>query len=444
MSFYLKWMKSNLIVMIVFVIALAAVPTGFIISNGMNKGIQEQVDTQVNKATQALRQISTTYELPAYAVEGEPWSYTGAPNALLNDTYRERREAVVEQIGGLRDWLEGFSKRDLELVIPELFPMPEGGESGPNNRVELSVRMVEEFPIALDSIVEGSGAAMPPLSDEVLAQLERARQIEVNRRLADRVEQVLSEEELDEITGTLSDTRVAIYESIASSSRFYADSTVFNLFGAADAYRNSPPNRSRFQTVFWEWQHTLWVYERVFDVLSEVNAPFGGTLLGGPLKRVLSVNADTFPLAPVSGSGDYSTAIAEAFEASFTGRVPANNVYDLRTVTVEFIASAGGINSMIDSIQTGSFVAVTDVDFTAYEPSDDLALGYFYGDEALVQGTMTLQTIWVRAWYEGFIPPLVRGPMGLPALEGFEDSQTPDTDPDEGRGGGSDRGGRSD
>lgn len=425
MSFYLKWAKSNLVVVILFVVALVALPVGYIFSSGMSTTIREQVDEQVNKATGELRRINTTYDLPSFAIGGEEWSYTGAPNGALNDVYKARRSAIVEQIGGLKGWMESFNQRDLTPLIPELFPYPEGGESGTNNRVELSRRMVEEFPGALQEILKRAGVQSPPVPQEVLAQIQRTRQIEVNRRLSDRVEQVLTDDELVEIEQTLIESRLAIYSARASEASFYGDSSIFDLARAADIYSNSIPNRSQFQRIFWQWQHTMWVYDRVLQALAQVNGGVGQSLVTGPLKRVLSISVEPFPEEQtVSNPGDYGTTIQSDITTSFTGRVPANSIYDLRSVTVDLIVSAGGVNQLIDRIQSGNFIAVTDIDYSAYEAEGDLAQGYLYGSESLVRCTLTLQTVWIRSWYQEIVPPDVRAGMGLPPIEGLEQEQS--------------------
>jgi hypothetical protein len=154
------------------------------------------------------------------------------------------------------------------------------------------------------------------------------------------------------------------------------------------------------------------------------------------MKRLLTLNADPFPTDAVTNAGDYGSIISPVFTEAFTGRVDAASIYDLREATIEIIASAGGINEVIDAVQAGTFLAVTDADFTAYDPQADLELGYFYGEEPLVRATLTIQTVWIRAWYEDLIPPDVRGPMGLPALEGLEPNSDPNQPSEDDFGGG--------
>ena len=99
-----------------------------------------------------------------------------------------------------------------------------------------------------------------------------------------------------------------------------------------------------------------------------------------------------------------------------TGRQSSksNSVYDVRHATLEVIVASDRIGALLAALTAQNLMTVTGLSLEEVEVSEDLAGGYFYGNEDhVVRATIDIETVWLRFWTSGAMPAAVREFLGV-------------------------------
>jgi len=413
MNKVLPFIKSNLVAVVAIALAVIAAPVAWFFASGMAAEHRELAQERARSADRAIASAEIDYEIPALEADEEPWSATAAPNPQLIRDVVERRRSVREQSEMVREAIIERNRAGKDVLVPFLFPEPEGGESGPRGRVQLIANMKDAWGELSDRLAESAGAGLPPERAELSQRLNSLRERLVNEKTSARVDQTLSAEEEEEIAERLAEERRRAYQARAQELRFYADPNA--LFASRSGFDPSVTlSRETYLEEFWNWQHTAWVEQDIMAALTRANEDAGP--LTGPLKRVLSINVPELEYSEVNG-GSLTEPVPPDFSATFTGRLGSNAFYDVRYARVRLIASAGRINQIINAFSVTNFMTVVSMDVAHLGVNPDLLQGFEYGDEPVALVEMTVETVWVRDWYEELLPPSVREKKGLPPLE---------------------------
>ncbi len=422
MTTALAVIKSNLISVIAVAIALVAVPVMYVVASGMTASTIETTQEEIRSVEGKLARASVDYSIPAILPGEEQWSLQSPPNTVLSDRVLEARTVVVQQASAVRDVIIDFNSENKQLLIPELFPQPQG-MSGPLGRIALSDRMMDLWPEAHDDLLDAADAAPPLDPDELALALQQQRQRLVQDRQRIAADGQLTAEDVEEITERLSQFRLDAYREHAEGVTFYADRDAFQTMRGFDPDAD-PPGQNEYQRVFWEWQHTYWVETDIINGLARANN--NRTVLNGAVKQLINIAVE-----PLNLDTDASAQTNNAngpYAESWTGRVGSSDLYDIRRVNVELVADAGRLNDIINGLAESNFITVTDWDYRILAEGSDLAAGYDAGVATLASLTMTLETVWIPSWYERWVPPAVRPAMGLDPLENTEDSNPDNED----------------
>jgi hypothetical protein len=415
----LPWVKSNLVTVIAVAIAIIALPVAWYFASSMTAEAAEKANTTARGAYQDVEGASIDYEVPPLSAGDDGWRFTAPPNQeLINDVVEVRRE-VKRQSDLVKESIIDRNSAGKDVLVEHLFPEPAGGESGPRGRVRLTEDMLEAWDGLSERLLEEVGAAQPPEPQELSQRLSALRDRLINETIATRVDQNLSEDERAELNERMAEERRSQYEAGALRATFYANPD--GLFGSRAQFDPDapPPGRDTYLETFWNWQHTSWVERDIIAALASANE--GLNAANGPVKRVIAVDVPPWTPGEVS-TGDLTQPIDADFSEYFTGRAGGNALYDVRYADVDVIVGAGRVNEVINAFATTNFMTVVETDVTHLGTNPDLFQGFYYGEEPVVKVDMTVETVWVRSWYEDLIPAPVREVMGLPELETAEDA----------------------
>lgn len=433
----LGWIKSNLIIVIVMVIAVVAVPTSIIFSMKWNKSIRETVTRRVGEDSRKIDAITVTYEVPAVIPGEQPISVRMTPTteatrrvtALLDSIRHEsaavREDAIRHNSAGKRLIISGYRGQSLypkpEVQDPAnvLFPQPRDNSAS----TRLRQQMITEWPEAHRRLLAEYRAGMPPAPDQVLELIERFRDRDIERITGRRENVKLEPEEEAELADQLSQRRLDIYRSAAREISFYAVPEVFALV------RPWPQSQLPTLEQLWEWQYLYWVHQDIVRALANANMDARGQWLPvfqAPVKQVRLIQPEPIDAlalqasgAPQPGAINDTAELTKDFSRSHTGRVgwpiAANPVYDIRYVTLRIIIDSAGLPALIDAIARTNFMTVIDVDFTFADGLAALESGFDFGPAHVVDATLRIETVWLRHWMIPFMPPSIRDALGIPA-----------------------------
>jgi len=400
----MDFVKKNLLSIIALAIGLIALVAGWIISSGMAKQQIEDVREDALRAAREVNAQQVDYELPALRPGAEPWSLPRVtPNARLTDAVGERRRALASQSEQVREAAIEHNRSGKGTLVEGLFPAPEDEQA---ERISLSAQMVEAWPKAHEDLLEEVNAGGPIEPERLTSRLTTQRQQMVERILGSRANQELSEDEQREIAEELTAMRLGLLKSHADGLTVYAE--------------DGRVTSDRYQTLFWDWQHALWVHTDIMHAVRRANAGSPG-VSAAPIKRIFSISLSPSYNETVT-PGDLSQPIPEDYSQSFTGRVGGNALYDIRHATVEAVIDVSRLDEIENAFAATNFMTLVDLDYIEFNPDVDLRAGYFYGDQSLVRAQLRIETVWLRSWIEPLLPPRVREAMGLPV----EDTDTID------------------
>ncbi len=430
----MDFIKKNLISVIAVALAVIGIPVMVFFSSGLNAANKERLEKGVSQTMGNLTGTRATYEMPVPGADGQPWSVSTEPSQLRNETMRERLERLVARSKAVQGELEERNQRGKTLLVQndprygDLFPAP-ASESA---RVALLTRMMEAFPEAHKQLLDAAGVRPALEAERVRSQIEAQRTREVASITSNRVDQTLTEDEEQRVREKLGALRRDLYRAHARETAFYGTPEMFTGVRAFDPEAIEeiiPLERA------WEWQHQTWFHQDLVAALTEANTNAEGTasVLGGPVKRVLSISIDPWALpAPTpaalgddgsggggAGGGALNQPIAPDYSVAHDGLAGwpqrPNPLYDLRYATIQMVADGDRIPEIVSAISQTNLMNVIDLDLREYDGDADLKHGYAYGGGQAVVLTLRVDSAWLRSWMKTNMPETWRTQLGIPA-----------------------------
>lgn len=433
----MNWVKSNWLIIVLGVVALAALPTMWVFSSKMSKTMHATVE----KAVKAdLTDVGENASKVTYSVadvkkpDSKAFEVKTDVNEILTKKFAAARDSIKKESAEIGIEAVKFNEDGHKPLIEGLFPKP--AEADRNRAMyQFAREVIENFP---QTLLNGANAKGP--TDAValgvsLGDYKRARQ---ERQKA--VGTPWDQEEAMKLNQELLTLRMDRYKSWANQISFYADTNIF--VDLPETVPNPIPPMSRL----WDWQLKVWIYQDLFKAMTLANSTAAGggdgSVLTGPVKRVLKVTvegpdyADTpDELADTPVSNDPSTIVATkdpvtpdqgvSITGRYSGPTTGNQYYDLRKVTLELIVSPKNLPALFDALTKTNYMTVLRCDMDKLDPEADLKVGYYYGDDHVVKATIQIETIWLRAWTKKYMPKTVRTALNIPEDKPAEDQQPP-------------------
>ncbi|MBX3386331.1 MAG: hypothetical protein KF768_07160 [Phycisphaeraceae bacterium] len=421
------WLKSNWLIVVLCLVAIAALPAAIVVSMGMSTKLREEVQKKLNEDYNAVNSNKVAYYVPLLTGERKLERNTEV-NPLLNDLYAKAYEAFnAKGIEAARVG-EAFNKGNHELLVDGFFPAPDRLVEA-TKRTEFLRRYSRTFH---EGLLQRMRAGMPPSAIELSEVMRQHLASHLERLTNERGSSEMNDDESIKLQNEMFAIRLGRYRSRAAEISIYADLSSFDGVAAVD------PTAPLSMLQAWDLQERAWLHSDVVKAIEHVNG--GGSAGGGVqasiVKRLLRVAPDR---AVFEGGGvaqfDPGTDRAPVnYSRSLTGRVSGpgsqNRWYDLRVVTLEFIASSRRLPEFIDALASTNFITVLELDLAAVDVFDDLRHGFYYGDEHIVRVTMRLESVMLRSWRTASMPQDVKKALGIAEGEsGGQDGYTPPPPP---------------
>lgn len=451
MNAAIAWVKSNIVIVVLGVVMIAAVVSLPLYASSQNKKVQAKVQARYSKLSELQKLDKTSFENPVTG-EVHQIAVNEAQIRLYEDAVKFKRadgELVTSEA-------LNFNRNGHELIQPAnwspqygawLFPAPPQ-----TNEAEVRPKQFSELLTqAYISLLEEINAGSPP--DPVALQadvMEKQDQFKLHT-LSKTADEAINPEDQAKLTEQLRGYRLSRYEENARSMSIYAE---LSALPVPQWKQQIIPSLAELFT--WQWNY--WIVSDVLRAFASANSS-GGTVLDAPVKRLLSLNI--IP-APSAKSGEASGAGGSAFGASggmagstgsrrpldgggadgggdgmentggggqainpnlpaptdfstsFTGRT-SNHLYDVIFVQVSIVVDTTALPKIIDHLALQNFITVLNMSIEPADPFQDLSQGYLYGSPTLSRVNMVLETIWLRQWTSENMPDELKRSLGIAA-----------------------------
>lgn len=453
MNKVLDFIKGNLIVVISVVLILALLPVGYVFSNKWNTKVRDSVKTAYDSEKRTLTSSgSVNYAVPAVLSGEQDISESRAPNTAVTEFYMQAKAAREQQVQEVVERGTAFNRGDHVELVPGL--LPDAGDA--RTRALLGRTMSEaivgseQSPSVYQRKLKRLNAGSPPDAETTRQILEQAKaQLEQDFKSAN-ADGNLTEEQKKRLDEAMTARRLSEYIERSRSLTFYATSNAFvngSPTGEAttvgrDGYSiipatNWPPSQIT-ETVAFTWLWDYWVISDILDAaaLANSNAASGAmSIPEAPVKRIDLIRVSSFEVAAPSGAaeeddfggrggrfGGQDDAVSVPV-ANFTGREggKANSAFDIRTAEVVAVVSSKDLPKFIDAIGKVNFMTVTDMDLQRVDVWDELANGYYYGQDHVVRVSLKIETVWLRSWMSPLMPDPVKQTLGIPVTQANPD-----------------------
>lgn len=423
-------------------VAVAGIPTSWYFSTQALASIRTEQQKKVDDANKDLSSARLAYKLEPMGAGATAKEHSEAPNAALISQTKKIREVMAQSSKkvfgeavtfnrGPRNGADDAEAAKATLLIPALFPDP-----GAQSQV-LRLAMARAYATKAHQDLLTKYRAGPGVDNEALAvELELKRQEVLQATLAPGQElKDLTQDQERTIQAAILGHRIRKYRDNAGAYKFFAD--VDGISGGAQTLGDTEPSLRQS----WDWQTQLWIREDILRAASLANSG-ASSLVDGVVKRIQSIQIDAMAqpaAAPApggapadAGAADQATVPPANLRISASGRVSGpgsgNGMYDLRSCSVVAVVSAKNLPQFLDALARTNFMTVLDCDFEVIDPAEDLKLGFYYGNDAVVRVRLRIETAWLREWTKKYMPAEVRAEVGMPS-DAPEDSAAPGAAP---------------
>jgi len=429
----LDWVKGNIVIVILSVVILAMLPTAWFLSNMWDKKIKAQQEQAAKDQYQKIAGLKVNYTLPALDSKAQPVSHNEVPNLALINWFKEQRGVLTAQATSVIEKAEQFNQgigKDAQSVgrtehkplVEDVFP---AGNQSKLEALEDALLGNRGRPNPYLSLLQDARAGEPAPATALAESLEDFRAREVEKITAGKRD--LTDEEEASLLKLLTERRLGEYQNRASQISVYAN--MESLPGNRQ-YAFVPTGAHLDQQFInlsdmflFQWDY--WVLRDLFAAVKVANSQ-GSRLANvdqAVVKRVESIEmslptginrggqganpeynpADPMATAPVAPP-PATAAVPLDFNFSITGRLAANSVYDVRSVSMTVVVSSARLADFVSAIERTNFMTVTDMDLTEVNVYEDLNAGYYYGNEHVVRANLTIETVWLRSWMTKYMP----------------------------------------
>ena len=101
------------------------------------------------------------------------------------------------------------------------------------------------------------------------------------------------------------------------------------------------------------------------------------------------------------------------YTRTISGRAVQTGLYDMRRVKVLLIVDSRRIQQVFDAFHSTNFMSVVGFRTTSAELSSELAQGFYYGSDPIIQIELDVETLWLRDWTGDLMPAPVQQHFGI-------------------------------
>jgi hypothetical protein len=445
----LAWIKSNPVIVVLSALILLMLPSAWFVSSWWSNKIRSAQEQSAKRDWDKLKGTTIDYVVPSYEPNVAAVSFKDVPNKALIKWFKEQRETLKAKADELVVKAEQFNKGvgpDAQTVgrsehkplVDGLFPPPASRDDEllKLNEMEDSLLGLKGKPNPYQQMLDGARAGGPAEAARVAEVIQDMKARETEKVTAGKRD--LTAEEQTELYKKLADRRLAEYQSRVTSLSFYA--TLESL--PHDTRGSFVPTGSHIDPALIEpmrlyiFQWDLWTLQDLVSAVKFANTGPDGKQKNvdqAIVKRIVSIEMD----APegvesgedvrgagrdIPGSANAAPAAGPAgmvpldLNISVTGRGMGafNPVYDIRRAKMTVVVASAHLQEFLEAIARTNFMTVTDLDLQEVNPWDDLKKGYFYGPDHVVKATIGIESVWLRSWTSGYMPPKLKAALKIP------------------------------
>ncbi|MSR42177.1 MAG: hypothetical protein EXS10_09815 [Phycisphaerales bacterium] len=460
----MTWVKEHVLVVVFCGVVIAALVGGFFGSASFNETVRLKAEEQALRYGELARveNGSITISLPGLT---EPFTGKGVINDAVVQQYSRAIVVISEdatkiQRAALQRNLNRREGFDPKSPVAQFLPQV-NAEKASLLRYSAQKFFAAEYARLLEEVHAGAA----PSNTEVMKLLEASRLNFINQDLRKSDAASLTPEEQSKLDQRLATNRIGLIETAALALSFYCDPRELGIpsEAAAKALSLDSKDLGTYEQTLFDWQWRFWIMEDLLHGFYAANQAGAKELvpeIRAPVKRILSIDIAPFAKGgsanaeggssenassgsaasfgasepPAEGApteGAPATVVARAalgspnidataeaprdYSKSFTGRT-SNSVYDVRRVTVVFVAETAAIPTVLDALSKENFMTVLDMSVARADPFAAAVQGFAYGVEPVSLVTIELETVWFREWTAHFMPESVRGVLGITSI----------------------------
>lgn len=443
----LGWFKKRWAVVVCLLLAVVPPGVAFYFSSGWNKQIRDDQTKQATTHKQKLESAKVTYTLPSLSPDVQPISLKMEPNAAATEWFKQKSETIKADSSKVMDLSLQFNQGGAprKPLVDDLFPRPANRQETISRTVEFAKVLIgdRQRTGAYQKLLADLNAGGPVEDARLAADLgeEKTRAIESIKGPNQNRE--LKPEEKDAITKKLIQRRIGMYQSRASQVSIYGSLINFTR----RIPRQVPPRPPTVARCF-AWQADYWAISDALQAIKKANTPQGAsrptTVDKAVVKRLKTVSftlpyltlaeegesqgnqlpsglpgPDGQPAPPPEPGNDGTAALfTPNYALSVSGRLGGsdykNAMYDTIYLDLRLIVSSARLPELIDAFAQTNFMTVVDVDLAEVDLWEDLAAGYYYGPEHVVEAHLEVELVWLRSWTTPFMPRAVKKELSIP------------------------------
>ncbi len=480
----LNWIKAHLLIVIMCAVAIVVLPVVIYASSAWNASIAREIAKRVSDQDQKISRVSSAQVVIKPLAPGSPAiEKSMALNEGLIGEYRRVREAIKEDATALEQWVVEVNRSGKDELVPGLLPEPSRVQMNElpfrihgafiRAHEELLRRSGAGMPPAPDLVQEqlvefernyrrtqfnvGPEVSLTEAERTKLAEAMTARRLAIYAQAAQEhtvfadlnvfaLQQWQDQKAPDKLRWwewqhtywVNSDIMAAVERAnTADGERATVigepSSVIKRLVSVAPA-QIFPPNLTE---------------ESLRPKPEEApEAPMGGggmegasvggmegMPIGGMEGRSMS-KMGTFevPVGERGGAPGGAAAAPDAtayadpaqpfppdYTRSISGRAAQTGLYDMRPVKILLIVDSRRLGQVFDAFHTTNFMSVVGFRTVPLDLSAELAQGFYYGSDPVIQIELEVETLWLRDWTVKLMPPPVKTFFGIvetPKAEG--------------------------
>ena len=423
----MAWLKSNFLIVILGVLAVAPPVAAYFVAGGMNKTLVDDRQKDASSTLTQLRGSTVRYSLPPLSAEEEPIALTTAPNAVITEAFRVERERREAQIDRVKEAAIEFNRQGRQPLVAGLFPEPAPMDSQLKRNEMASRAVASGTPESAYSSLLDRLRIRPPVDGVALSEeLAAQREGQIAQITGDQGERALAEEQRAQLDSQMWAYRLGQYSAHAMDTVFYGSPAILPPAVPTAVMPSPPPIEQCFA-----WQFDYWLIEDILTAFAQANADLdgsgiGGNVISGVVKRVetLAIDPPPFVAGAAQPGGRGEDGEMGGGPRTLSGRSQGDStLYDVRYANASLIVASAKLPVLLDAIATTNFMTVIDLDITEVDPWADLSNGYFYGDDAVVRVDLRIEALYLRDWTAQFMPPAIRQALGVQDPSGEEQGE---------------------
>lgn len=374
--------------------------------------LQAEIDESIGKSGKLATELdgykrsTVTIRMP----DGTTKDETAAINEAVIQRVREHNEALGKTSGAIYEEARKRNQAGHAFLpgMQDYLPKPVRSDEATRDILQqkweqLVVPARRQF--TQDPDVRGPA----PASDALLRAQGAQQQFLAANRVAKAEELPAAEKE--KLLDLMREARIQATLGHASGASFYLDPGAIHWVGRPklDKIEGEPAVDALLVSLY-RSQWDLWLVADLFKALKATNGT-PSSPVKSPVKHLVAVDFDQVGYPKAAEGGSQTADAGEAgepiqpdkdvpldFKAGGLLGLVSNQLYDVRTTTVRAVVETASLPALVNELARCNLISVADLKLQPVDTFEALRKGYAYGPAPCSEVTLTLKSVWFRAW----------------------------------------------